>query len=140
MAMIAFDKSYTNFIKMVMHHPRPYMESSLIHSYTCSKSYGSPSGHSTAGMTFGVVIFLDIFHGRSDPYYSKLSVGWVKYILSFLFFVAWAFTMPFSRVVLGAHSFDQVTYGCTDGFVIGLILHFYVRDHLIGHIENILVI
>lgn len=65
LAMVAVDKLVLNFLKLAMAEPRPYMIDSQIYPYTCSKGFGMPSGHSSASVLIGIVIFLDIFHGKS---------------------------------------------------------------------------
>lgn len=62
------------------------------------------------------------------------------YLAALFFFLAWGVCIPFSRYLLGAHSLDQVLFGISNGLCEGLILHFYIRDHLIEHIENVLAI
>lgn len=106
--------------------------------YTCSTSFGMPSGHSSASQVISIVIFLDIFHGKTSPYYKQIYGPWYVYVFCLILALFWSFTIPFSRFLLGSHSLDQVIYGFTNGVCEGLILHFLIRDHLISHIENVL--
>lgn len=77
-----------------------------------------------------------MFHGKSAPYHKSLFFKWYQYILVFLLCSAWATLIPFSRYLLGAHSLDQIVFGITIGFVNAIILHFFIRDHFITHIER----
>lgn len=140
LAMVALDKSVVNFLKLAMAEPRPYMIDSQIYPYTCSKAFGMPSGHSSAAFAIGLVIFLDIFHGKTEPFFKGVYSGWFTYLAVFLFFIGWAVCIPFSRYLLGAHSLDQIVYGISNGVCEGLILHFFVRDPFIKHIENVLAV
>lgn len=140
LAMVALDKTVVNYLKLAMAQPRPYMINSKIHPFTCSTGFGMPSGHSSASICIGIVIFLDIFHGKSEPYFNTLYVKWWQYFFGLLLCVFWACCMPFTRFLLGAHSLDQIVYGISNGLFEGLILHFFVRDHFIAHIENVLAV
>ena len=57
------DKVVNAYMKLVYHQPRPFMIDREIISYSCSKGFGNPSGHSSAAWSFAIILFLDIFHG-----------------------------------------------------------------------------
>jgi hypothetical protein len=52
------------YFKLAYADPRPYMMSSDIQPFSCSKGFGNPSGHSSAAAVFSIVLFLDYFHGN----------------------------------------------------------------------------
>lgn len=59
------DRVVNAYMKLVYHQPRPFMIDKEIISYSCSKGFGNPSGHSSAAWSFAIILFLDTFHGRS---------------------------------------------------------------------------
>ena len=138
--MFGLDKLYVSYMKLALAQPRPYMVQSSIVPISCSRAFGDPSGHSSASIIIGMVLFLDTFHGKTtkgcEPFYYGNKM-WQYYLALFLA-VFWATTIPFTRFLLGAHSLDQIIYGITLGIWGGLTCHFVIRDHLIEHIENAL--
>jgi membrane-associated phospholipid phosphatase len=138
LAVFALDKVQVNMYKLAFAEPRPYMIASNIHPFTCSKQFGMPSGHSSASWTITMCFFLDMFHGKSQPYFKVQYFKWYQYILVLLLCWIWAGSIPFSRYLLGAHSLDQIVFGMINGTFNGIILHFFVRDHFIDHIEWVL--
>ena len=61
----------------------------------------------------------------------------MTYCIGLLSALFWAISLPFSRFILGVHSLDQLIYGSTIGILVGLTMHFFVRDHLLVHIEKV---
>ena len=49
------------------------MVQSSIVPISCSRAFGDPSGHSSASVIIGIVLFLDRFHGKTtkgcEPFY-----------------------------------------------------------------------
>lgn len=107
------------------------MISATVKTYTCSKQFGMPSGHSSASWCLTMAFFLDMFHGRSQPFYKIQYFRWYQYIIVLLLCWFWAGAIPFSRYLLGAHSLDQIVFGMSMGFTSAFILHFFIRDHFI---------
>ena len=63
--------------------------------------------------------------------------SYLTYFIGLLSALFWAISLPFSRFILGEHSLDQLIYGSTIGVLVGLTMHFFVRDHLLNHIEKV---
>jgi membrane-associated phospholipid phosphatase len=125
-----------SFLKFAMANPRPFMLSTDIKLIgACPTSFGNPSGHSITASMFGIVLFLDIFHGKGFEGYTqstKHSNG--TYLLGVLILLIWVSVIPVSRFILGAHSLDQIVFGFTLGLWAAFVLHFLVRDHLYAFI------
>ena len=121
-----------SFFKLAYAEPRPYMIEPGIVPLYCSKSFGNPSGHSSVSILIGILLILDIFHGKEKEvkYYSNKA-----YVPAVFLAIFWAITIPYTRFVIGVHSLNQIVYGVSLGLWSGLTLHFLVRDHLIKHIE-----
>lgn len=60
-----------------------------------------------------------------------------SYVIGLLLVVIWALAVPFSRVLLGAHSIDQITYGSLLGIWNAFTCHLVLRDHLIVHLYQL---
>jgi membrane-associated phospholipid phosphatase len=137
------DKVVNAYMKLVYHQPRPFMIDREIISYSCSKGFGNPSGHSSAAWSFAIILFLDIFHGMphgknqnelQDVYFPSN----ITYLIGLLFALSWGISLPFSRFILGAHSLDQLVYGSSVGVLLALTMHFFIRDHLLAHMEKVI--
>ena len=128
---ITTEKIVVAYLKLAMANPRPYMIDDKIHPFKCSTSFGCPSGHSTSAALASVAIFLDIFHGESHGLTKQRHYNWSTYISGLLFAIFWMFALPYSRLVMGVHSLNQVLFGNMCGVWCGLFLHFIVRDRLI---------
>ena len=63
--VMGLDKMQVNLMKNIYAAPRPYLENRNIKPLSCSKEYGNPSGHSSAAMTFSVVLLLEYFRGKT---------------------------------------------------------------------------
>ena len=100
----------------------------------CSAAFGNPSGHSSASSLIAFVVFMDVFHGKSDhrKIFTKL-----QYTLGITLALYWAGTIPYTRFLMGVHSLDQIVYGTSLGIWEGLFCHFVVRDNLIDWIEKV---
>ena len=113
MTTLAIDKALIGLLKIAYKEPRPYLPFPEIQPLSCSKEYGNPSGHSSAAWATALVLFLDIFHGKSllkiigkrDPL-KEIPCYYVLYALALLVVFFWIIFMPLSRVLLGAHSID----------------------------------
>lgn len=137
------DKVINAYMKLIYHQPRPFMIDSTIISYSCSKGFGNPSGHSSAAWSFAIILFLDIFHGMphcknqrrlQDVFFPSH----LTYLVGLLLALCWVISLPFSRFILGVHSLDQLIYGSSIGLLLGLTMHFFIRDHLLSHIEKVI--
>ena len=57
------EKANNGYLKLILHQPRPFYVNDKIQAYTCAKSFGCPSGHSSSSSFFAIIFFLDLFHG-----------------------------------------------------------------------------
>ena len=135
LTFFTLDKGYVSFFKIAYHEPRPYMVNSGIIPISCSRAFGNPSGHSSSAIIVPIVLFLDIFHGKTMRGHLPKYFNTPTYIICLFFAFLWALTVPFSRYVLGVHSLDQILFGVTLGFWGAITCHFVIRDHFIAHIE-----
>jgi len=105
------DRVVNGYFKLIYYQPRPYMLDLNVHSYTCAKGFGSPSGHSSSAWSFPIILFLDIFHGmpikeKNTKLVYFMFPSWFTYLLVLSLAIFWSFIIPYSRYVLGAHSLN----------------------------------
>lgn len=114
------------------------MIQSTIKPISCSKSFGNPSGHSSASILFGVALFLDVFHGSTKNPGDVRYFGKGVYFLFLFLAVLWSATIPFTRYLMGVHSLNQIVYGSSLGLCAALTMHFLFRDYLLEHFRGVL--
>ena len=118
-----------NFLKQAFHDPRPYFEYSEVESWSCSLGFGNPSGHAMWCMGATAAIAMDIM--RSNPH------GKCMYITAFIISLWIGVSVSWTRVIMGAHSVDQVLFGSLIGLWLAFTLEFIVRKWMMGHIMNL---
>ena len=125
LTMFTIDKAVVSYIKLAYMQPRPYMVNpQMVKAYQCPKEFGSPSGHSSGAMAFSVVMFLD-----------QIKTGYTRRNMVIgVLLLYWALIIPYTRIVMGAHSFDQILFGSSIGLWNGLTCHFVLRDGFIRHV------
>lgn len=112
---------WDNIFKILYGEPRPYwVFQELIPS--CNVGFGNPSGHSMSSSA----VYLSIWHIliTKIEFFEKRTL--LK-ILLLIFFLMVIIMIIFSRLVLGAHSINQVLYGGLLGIAVYLA-HFYVLE------------
>lgn len=106
---------------------RPAIIGKDVAPYACSCDYGMPSGHSSSSF-MGYIILIDYFDRCIFKIYQKDGAKNMKkslrilvhaYCYLMVLFICW------SRIYLGAHSFNQVIYGLSTSAVFYL---FFTRD------------
>ena len=95
---------------------RPFWEKNTLYMGVCDGGFGNPSGHSFIAL-FGYLTFLS-YVLRNKYIKDKIII---KIILGIIF-VIWTVLVPFSRVVLGVHSINQIVYGALLGIWLFLVL------------------
>ena len=123
-----------DFLKLAYHQPRPYWVDSEVKVIDCSGQYGDPSGHSAISIAMVLGVWLDLKDsiGRGIKY----QILWQVLVLAAaLVFPA---TIAYSRLVIGAHSLDQVLFGLMIGLWFALSVHYLIRDELMKMIQSMI--
>jgi membrane-associated phospholipid phosphatase len=109
---------WDNILKILYGEARPYwVFRDLVPS--CNGGFGNPSGHSMSSSA----VYLSIWHILSNLEFFENSYLWK--ILMFIMFNFIILLVIFSRLVLAAHTINQVLFGCLLGISVYLF-HFYV--------------
>jgi len=139
-----FSNYLTNLLKMIYQNPRPYWRSDIL-DIVCNSGYGNPSGHSLVSLSF----FLVFSHIVTNfDYFRKYKKGNIFRIVIFSFCIILAALVIISRVLLSAHSINQIIYGSLLGMGIYFIeiyiisYHTYRSEEFINHIvrKNVVII
>jgi len=111
-------------LKTFYSNPRPYWSSENIKAWSCSSDFGNPSGHSMLSMTFSVTHGLSIYDESQN-----------KNIFVLIFGVIAALLVGYARLVLGAHSLNQIFFGWQLGLWIAISIS-YFKEKIIKHIST----
>lgn len=104
---IIYSSFFTNFMKIIYQSPRPIWKSDFL-TNSCNNGFGNPSGHSFTSS----VLYLSMAHILTNfQFFYKTKARIACRVLIFVFFIIIICLVLFSRVVLGAHSINQVIYG-----------------------------
>ena len=128
---VVYSSYLTNTLKMLYQSDRPNWHSDDL-TFSCDYGYGNPSGHSITCIT----LYLSLSHVFVNFFKIK---GIVKIII-FIFFIFFSLLIITSRVILAAHSINQVLYGFGLGLGLYFILiyclgyHKYSSVDYLGHI------
>ena len=112
-----------NVTKLWYHQERPFWVDKDIEAYDCTTQFGNPSGHSLFSMGAAMTMWLDFNERYKDNENSKFQPIWVRLAALFLALI-FAFTIGYSRVFLGAHSWNQLLFGWQLGLWISLTFYF----------------
>lgn len=128
----------TNLFKIIYRNGRPYWKSELL-DVVCNSGYGNPSGHSMTSTAY----YLTLPHIVTNfPFFARDTKGKIVKFIIFILFIILAVLVMFSRVILGAHSINQILYGFTLGLGIYFVLiyilsyHTYSSDKFLKHITD----
>ena len=113
----------TSIIKLIHADGRPYFEDNSLFQ-TCNGDFGNPSGHSLSSMA----CYLGLSKMIID--YNKMSLS--NSILVYICSIVCILIINFSRIILGAHSIDQVIYGD----ILGFLLYYLIFHNLYLHKRN----
>ena len=117
--VIVYSSYFTNTLKMIYQSDRPNWRSKIL-TFSCNYGYGNPSGHSFTSIS----LYLCLSHILVQYF----NVTKIIKIVIFTFFIIFSILIALSRVILAAHSFNQIIYG----FLLGLGLYF-VLIHIIQY-------
>ncbi|RCH54963.1 hypothetical protein DJ568_10845 [Mucilaginibacter hurinus] len=105
-------------VKMLINRPRPHADVVRVIEETRQQSF--PSGHTQFYVIFFGLMVIVMYNLKTVPLWLRLSAALVS--------LGMIFTIPFSRIYLGAHWFTDVL----GGFLLGLLCllalaYFYLR-------------
>ena len=123
---IIYPSYFTNLLKIIYRQDRPYWHSEIL-TQVCSKGYGNPSGHSFSSTCFYLCLSQVIFNNYN--FFKKWKYGKIYKFIIFIFTILFTLLIVISRVILGAHSINQVLYGTLLGFGNYLVLIYILSYH-----------
>jgi len=106
----------TSILKMIYMSPRPFWKDQDIIIYGCEGGWGNPSGHSIFSTAFYLTIWHIIFEChelRRKVIFKRISLGVIIFLI---------FLIMFSRMLVGAHSLNQIFFG----FFLGFGIYFFI--------------
>jgi membrane-associated phospholipid phosphatase len=116
---------WDNLLKIIYGNPRPYwVKTSLFKQ--CNGGYGNPSGHAFTSAGFYLATWELV---TSLKYFKENKIGVViKWILLIVSVILILFIM-YTRIILGAHSLNQILYGASLGLVVYLAIFKVIELH-----------
>lgn len=119
-SVIIHSTYWDNILKIMYGQQRPYWVSADLQP-SCNMGFGNPSGHSMSSSA----VYLSIWHILCSLKIFKQRI-YLK-LIAFIFFILLIILVIFSRIVVAAHSINQVLYGGLLGIGVYLI-HFYLFE------------
>jgi membrane-associated phospholipid phosphatase len=116
---IIYSAYFTNTMKMIYQSDRPNWKVNYL-LRSCNNGYGNPSGHAFTSVN----MYLCLAH----ILFKYFKIRYVLRILIFIFCILISILIILSRVILAAHSINQIIYGALLG--IGV---YYILIHIIGY-------
>ena len=123
----------TNLFKIIYRNGRPYWYSDIL-DIVCNSGYGNPSGHSLTSAAFYPTL-PHIF--TNFAFFKKDMIRKILRIIIFVLFHILGFLVMISRVILAAHSLNQIIYGFTLGIGIYFIMIHIISYHTLPSISFI---
>ena len=123
----------TNLFKIIYRNGRPYWYSDIL-DIVCNSGYGNPSGHSLTSAAFYPTL-PHIF--TNFAFFKKDMIRKILRIIIFVLFHILGFLVMISRVILAAHSLNQIIYGFTLGIGIYFIMVHIISYHTLPSISFI---
>ena len=118
---IIYSAYFTNTLKMIYQSDRPYWKSNYL-TFSCSNGYGNPSGHAFNSIN----MYLCLAHILVNYFKIKNFLR----IIIFMLCITISILIIISRVILAAHSINQIIFGSCLG--IGV---YFILIHIIGYHE-----
>ena len=123
---LIYSSFLTNFLKVIYSNSRPYWIRPEEIYIACNGGYGNPSGHSDTS----VCLYLSLVHILTDfEYFNKTKKGYIYKIILYVFFIIIILLIMISRILLGAHSINQVIYGGMLGLGLYYFIFFILKYH-----------
>ena len=116
-------------LKSLYGEDRPYWVSDQIKSETCHLTFGNPSGHMLNNVFFWASLYLHAYSevGVRQPRMSVFCTAYIIKMAATCVGICFLIFMGFSRVYLGAHTYNQVVFGSVLGLTLAFIGHFKVK-------------
>ena len=115
----------TNLLKLLNHQARPFwIPGTQIQAFTCEGQYGNPSGHSSYSMAVCLAMWLDLKDLIPERRWYWIQILFAASLLSIPFVIA------YTRLFLGVHSLNQVSFGLQLGAWFAVTSHYLVKDEL----------
>ena len=123
---LIYSSFLTNFLKIIYSNSRPYWIKPEEIYIACNGGYGNPSGHSDTS----VCLYLSLVHILTDfEFFYKSKKGFIYKIILYVFFIIIILLIMISRILLGAHSINQVIYGGMLGLGLYYFIFFILKYH-----------
>jgi len=116
---------FTGFLKQIYHNGRPFWEEYDYPNYTCTTSFGNPSGHSLSSASFYLTLWMILKNRKVNSRIIKCLTLIVTLLLIFLIIL--------SRLYLGVHSLNQVIFGFTIGIGLFLFHEYIIRLYYLSN-------
>ena len=123
---IIYSAYFTNTLKMIYQSDRPSWKSKYL-TYSCDNGFGNPSGHAFTSIN----LYLCLVH----IFMKYFIVRGVLRILFFMLGISISILIILSRVILAAHSINQILYGSCLGIGVYFILIHNIGYHNYSSIE-----
>lgn len=132
-------------LKVTQAAPRPYWVSSEIETISCAASFGNPSGHTM--LSFACLMYMSLWICSNRPNHQpfawlndlkRFNKHVVFKVLATQFLLIMAGLTGWSRMVLGAHSLDQIIYGALLGIYVAFTWHYAHGSRFEVHLRNLM--
>ena len=125
----------SNVSKLWYNDPRPFWVREDVQALACSTQYGNPSAHSMFSMAIATTLWLDVNECHRSREGSFMQPIWARAILGLVCFV-YTFTIGYSRVFLGVHSWNQLLFGWQLGLWVAVTFFFCYKGPVLYRLER----
>jgi len=120
-ASLFLSSLFTGMLKMIYMNPRPYFEDNTIKPVDSEAGWGNPSGHAMFTVAFYLTFWKICFQNKD------LNQKTIEKYLSLVFIIILMVSIIISRLILAAHTINQLLYGASIGIGIYLFLFYILR-------------
>ena len=128
-----------NILKSMYGEDRPYWVTDDIKATSCHLGFGNPSGHMLNNVFFWLSLYLHQYYevGVIKPRMSVFCTAYIIKMAVTCIGVTFLIFMGFSRIYLGAHTFNQVLFGTILGITLAYIGHYRVKPRFLEMPEKL---